>query len=429
MAKIKQIDGLQAALDAKAAKATVTGATKTKITYNNDGIVEAGADLVEGDIPALQISKVTGLQTALNNKVEKNANITPGTHPKITYDAKGLVTGGAGLAAGDIPNLDAGKITSGEFATARLPVVPVSKGGTGRAALMSNAYIKGAGTSQVTLIAKTSVKADIGLGNVDNVQQVQKASSSTDGYIPKWDGTDGNKIVDGWAVRTDVRGTGAADTDLPTEKAVRDAINAALQSADAMTYKGAIDASPNPNYPLANAGDTYKISVAGKLGGASGTNVFVGDIAICTTDDTPAGTHADVGDEWNVIHVNREGEVIGPSVAVNHNIAVFDGTSGKLIKDGGTTIAAIQAGATRQHQNLITGYTSAANATLTITTGLSHVPASGTIPQCSINGLEIPLGSYASLAVGRWAFSARDVRVHLPYALEADDEIVITFNY
>jgi hypothetical protein len=361
--------------------------------------------------------------------LKANPDITPGTHPKITYDAKGLVTGGAGLAAGDIPNLDAGKITSGEFATARLPVVPVSKGGTGLATLTANEYLRGNGAGNVVMRTPAQVKSDIGLSEVTNDKQVKKAASSTTNHVPKWSGTTGDSIVDGWAVRTDVRGTGAADTDLPTEKAVRDAINAALQSADAMTYKGAIDASTNPNYLPANAGDTYKISVAGKLGGASGRNVFVGDIAICTTDDTPAGTHADVGDEWNVIHVNREGEVIGPSSAVNHNIAVFDGTSGKLIKDGGTTIAAIQAGATRQHQNLITGYTSAANATLTITTGLSHVPASGTIPQCSINGLEIPLGSYASLAVGRWAFSARDVRVHLPYALEADDEIVITFNY
>lgn len=31
--------------------------------------------------------------------------------------------------------------------------------------------------------------------------------------------------------------------------------------------------------------------------------------------------------------------VVGPSSAVNNNIAVFDGTTGKLIKDGGATVA------------------------------------------------------------------------------------------
>ena len=35
------------------------------------------------------------------------------------------------------------------------------------------------------------------------------------------------------------------------------------------------------------------------------------------------------------------GDVVGPASAVNDNIAVFDGVTGKLIKDGGTTIAAI----------------------------------------------------------------------------------------
>lgn len=40
----------QTALDAKAAKASVTGATKTKVTYNSDGIVTAGADATTADI-------------------------------------------------------------------------------------------------------------------------------------------------------------------------------------------------------------------------------------------------------------------------------------------------------------------------------------------------------------------------------------------
>ena len=38
---------------------TVTGATKAKITFSNKGLVTAGADLVEADIPALPGSKIT----------------------------------------------------------------------------------------------------------------------------------------------------------------------------------------------------------------------------------------------------------------------------------------------------------------------------------------------------------------------------------
>lgn len=47
----------------------------------------------------------------LATKVTANAAITGATHTKITYDSKGLVTGGANLSASDIPNLTLSKIT------------------------------------------------------------------------------------------------------------------------------------------------------------------------------------------------------------------------------------------------------------------------------------------------------------------------------
>ena len=47
----------------------------------------------------------------LATKVTANAAITGATHTKITYDSKGLVTGGADLSASDIPNLTLSKIT------------------------------------------------------------------------------------------------------------------------------------------------------------------------------------------------------------------------------------------------------------------------------------------------------------------------------
>ena len=55
-----------------------------------------------------------------NNFVKSNSSITGATKCKITYDSKGLVTAGANLAASDIPNLAASKITSGTFADARI---------------------------------------------------------------------------------------------------------------------------------------------------------------------------------------------------------------------------------------------------------------------------------------------------------------------
>ena len=45
------------------------------------------------------------IQTQLNNKLTKNTAITGATKCKITYDANGLVTSGGDLVAGDIPDL------------------------------------------------------------------------------------------------------------------------------------------------------------------------------------------------------------------------------------------------------------------------------------------------------------------------------------
>ena len=102
----------------------ITGATKTKITYDAKGLVTAGADLEATDIPALPLTKISdvtatatevnylsgvtsAVQTQLNDKLDKNTAITGATKTKITYDANGLVTAGADLAASDIPDLSA----------------------------------------------------------------------------------------------------------------------------------------------------------------------------------------------------------------------------------------------------------------------------------------------------------------------------------
>jgi hypothetical protein len=53
-------------------------------------------------------------QDALNAKVDENAPITAGTAPKITYDAKGLVTSGDSLDETDLPTgINANKIGTG----------------------------------------------------------------------------------------------------------------------------------------------------------------------------------------------------------------------------------------------------------------------------------------------------------------------------
>lgn len=71
-----------------------------------------------------------------------------------------------------------------------------------------------------------------------------------------------------------------------------------------ITYEGSIDCSGSPNYPAADAGHAYIVSVAGKIGGASGVVVAAGDMAICKTDSTASGDQATVGANWNIIEKN-----------------------------------------------------------------------------------------------------------------------------
>lgn len=68
----------------------------TKPTYTN---TEVGA---AATVHTHAISDTTGLQTSLDGKVDENAAITGATKTKITYDAKGLVTAGADATTADI---------------------------------------------------------------------------------------------------------------------------------------------------------------------------------------------------------------------------------------------------------------------------------------------------------------------------------------
>jgi len=147
------------------ANEAITGATKTKITYDAKGLVTAGADLSEADIPALHLAKVTdvtataeevnvldgviidttelnqldgvtdNVQEQLDAKVEKNADITAGTKCKITYDAKGLVTGGADLSEADIPTLGSAKIGNLTGYAKAAEIAPIAEGDTLNVAL------------------------------------------------------------------------------------------------------------------------------------------------------------------------------------------------------------------------------------------------------------------------------------------------------
>lgn len=102
-----------------------------------------------------------------------------------------------------------------------------------------------------------------------------------------------------------------SDANKPVSTAQQIAIDAAVVGL--LDFKGTTDASTNPNYPSALKGDAYIISVAGKVGGASGTSVEVGDWYIATADNA-GGTEAAVGTSWAKLEHN----VLGALVAANN---------------------------------------------------------------------------------------------------------------
>lgn len=194
-----------------------------------------------------------------------------------------------------------------------------------------------AGTQTIFTRTPSELKGDIGLSNVTNDAQIKKLASVTSGNIPFWNGTTGDLLANGYGVETVLTGS---SVNLPRADAVKtyvdNMITSGIATNDAMIFKGAIDCSTNPNYPAADRGWTYKVSVAGKIGGASGPVVEVNDTLICTTDGTSAGNHATVGSNWTILQTNIVDSsilVTGPSSATSGNFAIFDGTTGKIIKD------------------------------------------------------------------------------------------------
>ena len=96
---------------------TLVSGTNIK-TVNSQSLLGSGdisisASAAWGSITGT-LSSQTDLQSALDAKVDENAAITGATKTKITYDSKGLVTAGADLAASDLPSaIDATKIADG----------------------------------------------------------------------------------------------------------------------------------------------------------------------------------------------------------------------------------------------------------------------------------------------------------------------------
>lgn len=159
-------------------------------------------------------------------------------------------------------------------------------------------------------------------------------ATTTAGYIPKFNNTTG-VIENGYSVQTTLA---SSSTAIPTAAAVVAAIDNKITAADAMIYKGTLGTDGTVTKVPANGykvGWTYKVITAGTY---AGIKCEVGDMLIAINNGPVSGTTV-VNADWTVVQANIDGAVTGPASATAGHIAVFDGATGKVIKDGTYTIA------------------------------------------------------------------------------------------
>jgi hypothetical protein len=156
------------------------------------------------------------------------------------------------------------------------------------------------GTHDVTLDVVVS-KSDVGLSAVTNDAQVKKISSSTIGNISTWSTSTGDILSDSRVSITSVSGH-ISSTSNPHSTSDANLIFTDVTTNDvSITQHGFVP---------------------------KGTN-----IGNFLKDD---GTWDSVG--------HGSGDVAGPSIAVNNHVTFFDGSTGKLIKDSGLTLSGTNTG-------------------------------------------------------------------------------------
>lgn len=137
-----------------------------------------------------QLPISTAAQAALDTKVDENAAITGATKTKITYDAKGLVTAGADLAASDLPTgIDAAKISTGVISNAEFNYlngltdnIQTQLGGKQDALTLTTTGSSGAATlvGSTLNIPQYSGGGGGGSGTVTNVSALTLGTTGTD---------------------------------------------------------------------------------------------------------------------------------------------------------------------------------------------------------------------------------------------------------
>lgn len=238
--------------------------------------------------------------------------------------------------------------------------ITVTAGGkTSSAFTVPYATKAGSATSATTATNLTS--APILTANGDKIKVTIGDKSSSELTVPyatkaKGDAS-GNDIASTYAPKDSPTFTGTPKaptaasgtntTQIATTAFVIGEINSKLAASDAMQFKGTLGTGGTvTSLPASHSkGDTYKVITAGTYAGVA---CEVGDMIICITDGTSANNA-----HWTVVQSNIDGAVTGPTSAVSGNVAIFNGTTGRVIKDSGIASSSIYQKTTYEWNNEI----------------------------------------------------------------------------
>lgn len=362
---ISDVTGLQTALDGKAA---------TSHTHS--------------------ISDVTNLQTSLDGKVAGNLAITGATKTKITYDSKGLVTAGADIAASDLPTgIDAAKIGTGtvsntEFGyldgvTSALQTQLNAKASSSHTHALddlSDVTITTPSTNQVLKYNGTAWVNDAspaGATNLDGLTDVTITAAATGEYL-RYNGTawvddtikagdlptaiDAAKIADGTISNTEFQYLNNVSSNIQTQLDGKVASNAGITGSTKtkITYdsKGLVTAGADAN--LDDLGDVVITTpTSSQILSYNGTNW------VNTTPST-GGTVTSV----SVVSANGLAGTVA-NASTTPAITLSTSITG-VLKGNGTAISAAAAGT--DYQAPVTLTTTGSSGAATFTSNTLNVP-------------------------------------------------------
>jgi hypothetical protein len=191
---------------------------------------------------------------------------------------------------------------------------------------------------------------------------VEGAASSTDGTVVQFDGTTGKVvkassvpvadiIVEGDARLTDSRTPTAHGNEAHTSTFV-DAAGAAaaapVQSVNTQTGAVVLGASDVGAYPDTNPSSFVDAAGAAAAAPVQSVNTLTGAVVLdaAAVGADPTGTAATAVSTHTAVTTSVHGIadtatlVVGPATATDNSVAVYDGTTGKLLKDGTGTVTA-----------------------------------------------------------------------------------------